>query len=122
MKQKSLIEKKLRKKTNSELVETIILAKKKKEWLKVADLLSKSRRGRIKVNLDRIEKETNLGETVVIPGKVLGVGEISKKIRVVAFNFSEGAKEKLAKTKSEVVSIIEEIKKNPNAQGVKIIA
>ena len=66
-------------------------------------------------------KETEEGDTVVVPGKVLSNGEINKKIRIVALSFSKEAEEKLGKKKCEVVSILEEIKVNPKAEGIKIL-
>ena len=121
MKSKTKIEKHLRRKLNPELVETIIKAKKQKNWLKIASLLSSPRSRKISVNLDKIDRESREGDTIVVPGKVLSQGEISKKIRVVALNFSEEAEKKLKDKKCELVRILKEIKINPNANGVKII-
>jgi len=121
MKSKTLIEKQLKKKTNSELVETIIAAKKHKNWLEVARVLSSSRKKRVNINLEKINKEIKANEIIVVPGKVLSMGEVDKKIKIAAINFSEKAKEKLLKSKSEVFSILEEIKKNPEAKEVKIL-
>lgn len=121
MKSKTKIEQQLRKKTNQDLVETIIAAKKKKAWQEVATLLSSPRVRKINVNLEKINKEAKVGETIVIPGKVLSEGELDKKIKIVAFDFSEKAKEKISNAKGEMSTIIEEIKKNPEAKGVKII-
>jgi large subunit ribosomal protein L18e len=121
VKSNTKIEKQIQKKTNPELVETIRLAKKNKDWIKVAAILSGSRRNKIEVNLDKISSEAKQGEVLVIPGKVLSLGSIDKKIKVVAFNFSEKAKEKLLKAGCEIMNIVEEIKKNPGAKGVKII-
>lgn len=121
MKSKTKIEQQLRKKTNQDLVETIIAAKKKKAWQEVAALLSSPRVKKINVNLEKINKEAKVGETIVIPGKVLSEGELDKKIKIVAFDFSEKAKEKISNAKGEMSMIIEEIKKNPEAKGVKII-
>ena len=118
---KSKIEKKLKRKTNTELVKTIIITKKNKEWLKVSQLLSRPVRKMISVNLDEIDRETEEGDTVVVPGKVLSTGRIGKKIRVVAFSFSDSAEKKLKEKKCERGTIIEEVKKNPKAQGIKII-
>lgn len=114
---KTRLDRKLKRKTNRYLVETIILAKKKKNWLGVANLLT----GKIAVNLDKIEKESKEGDTIVVPGKILSMGKISKKIKIAAMNFSEAAREKLKNAKCEIVSLEEEIKKNPEARGVKII-
>ena len=73
------------------------------------------------MNLNEIDKEVKEGEIVVIPGKVLSQGEINKKIKIAAIGFSEKAKEKLLKSKSEVILIVDEIKKNPKCKGVKIL-
>lgn len=121
MKTKAKIEKQLRKKHNSILVDTIIQAKKNDKWQEVASILTTSRRLRPEVNLDRISQEAKVGEIVVIPGKVLSQGNVDKKIKVVAMAFSEKAKEKLLSSGCQVSFIDEEIKKNPNAQGVKIL-
>ena len=121
MKSKTKIERQLKKKTNKELVETIIAAKKNKEWFKVSEILSGPSRKRINMNIEDIDKKTKEGEVVVIPGKVLSQGEIDKKIRIIATGFSERAREKLLKSKCEVLNILEEIKKNPGAKGVKIL-
>lgn len=121
MKSKTLIDKQMKRKTNPELVKTIFKAKKNNKWLEVAVLLSSPRRNKISVNLEKIEKETKEGDTIVVPGKVLGDGNISKKIRVVALGFSKEAKEKLKSKKCEVVTILEEIEKNKEARGIKIL-
>jgi large subunit ribosomal protein L18e len=121
MKSKTKIEKQLKKKTNSELVETIIAAKKKDKWLEVAGLLSSSRKNQANLNLSEINKQAKEGEVVIVPGKVLSQGEIDKKVTIAALNFSEKAKEKLIKAGSKVLSIVEEIKSNPEAKGLHIL-
>ena len=120
-KSKTKIEYQLKRKKNPELVETIILAKKHVKWLELASILSGPTRKIYSVNLDKIEKKSTPGDILVIPGKVLSLGEISKKIRVVALGFSEKAKEKLLKSNCEVRLLKDEIKDNKEAKGVKII-
>ena len=121
MKSKTKIEKQTKRKTSSDLVETIKLAKKNEKWLKVASLLSTPRKDRAQVNLDEIDKDSKEGDIIVIPGKVLSQGELNKKIKIVAIGFSESAKEKILKSKCEAIYMIEEIKKNPKANGIKIL-
>lgn len=121
MKSQTKIEQQLKRKTNPQLVETIIKAKKNPKWIEVASLLSGSRRKNINVNLNKINNESKAGETIVVPGKVLSLGEINKKIKIVALNFSEKAKEKLKKAGCDVLNINQEIDKNKNARGVKIL-
>jgi large subunit ribosomal protein L18e len=121
MKTKTLIDKQLERKNNPELVKTIIEAKKKEKWLNVAGLLSSPKLNRINVNLNKINENAKEGETIIVPGKVLSQGEINKKVKIVAFGFSEKAKEKILKAKGEISTISEEIKKNPEAKGIKIL-
>lgn len=121
MKSKSKIEQQIKKKKNTEVIETIILAKKNEKWLEIASILSGSTRKQYSINLDKIEKQSTSGDIIVVPGKVLSLGEVSKKIKVVALGFSEKAKEKLLKSKCDVVLLKDEILKNKDAKGVKII-
>jgi len=121
MKSKTLIEKQLQRKTNSVLVETVISAKKAKGWVKVASLVAAPRKNHSNINLSKINSEAKAGDVVVVIGKVLSQGEIDKKVKVVALGFSGNAKEKLLKSGSQVSSILEEIKSNPEAKGIKII-
>jgi large subunit ribosomal protein L18e len=121
VKSKTKIEKQSQRKRNFELVETIRGAKKAKAWIKVADILSRPRRKSISLNLSDINKEAKAGDIIVVPGKILSQGELDKKIKLVALAFSEKAREKLTKSKSEHLFLSEEIKKNPSAKGIKIL-
>jgi large subunit ribosomal protein L18e len=120
-KSKTKIEQQLQRKRNQELVETIIKAKKSDKWILVAEALSFPRRKRVEMNLTEINKKSKEGETILIPGKVLSQGEIEKKIKIAALNFSEKAKEKIIKAGGSPLSILELIEKNPKAEGVKIL-
>jgi large subunit ribosomal protein L18e len=121
MKSKTKISKQLERKSNSKLMETVIAGKKNEAWLGIAGILSGPRRNKMCINLEEINKDSKAGETIIVPGKVLSQGEIDKKIKVVALNFSEKAKEKLLSAKCDVSYIIDEIKSNPSAKGIKII-
>ena len=121
MKSKSKIEKQLQRKTNLKLVETIIACKKNNKWLKISEILSSSRKRRINLNLEKLNSLIGNEKIIVIPGKVLSQGDLDKKIKVVALDFSEKAREKIKKSGSEISPILEEVKKNPEAKGVKII-
>ncbi len=117
---KSKIEKKLKKKTNKKLVETIIKGKKN-QWIKVIDLISNPVKKRINLNLEDIDSQSKEGEKIVVPGKVLGNGEIRKKIEIIALDFSKTAEEKLKKEKINYSIISEHIEKNPEAKDIKIL-
>ena len=111
----------MHKKTNPKLAAAIFLALKTPAWNKYARLLSQSTRKHSSVNLEEIDRQTSMGDTVLVPGKVLSVGEITKRIKICSFGISKEAVERLSKTRSEWISILDEIKKNPKAEGVKII-
>ena len=117
---KTHIKKKTSRKTDLKLVETIKLARKNASWLKLAHILSSPTRLQASINLSQIDTNAKAGDTIVIPGKVLSQGELTKKVRICALSFSQSALEKMKKTKSEAVTILEEIKKNPKADGIKV--
>ena len=113
--------------TNPQLIELIrFLKKHSKEnkaeiWGSIAERLTKPRRKRIAVNISRLNRFTQKNDMVVVPGKVLGAGEINHPIIVAAFAFSEKAKEKITKAKGKCLFISELVKKNPKGSNIKII-
>ncbi len=111
----------VRKKTAPKVTAAILLAIKSPGWQKFAKLISMPTRQQPSVNLKDIDDKVSMGDTVFVPGKVLSLGDITKKIRICSFGISEEALDKLKKTKSEWTHILEEIKKNPKAEGVKLI-
>lgn len=121
MKSKTLISKQAKRKLSPEIVSTILNTKKKSKWQEVAGVLASPRRNKFVLNLDEINEKAKEGEKVIIPGKVLGQGELKKKIKVVALAFSKSAEEKLNKGKTEFSTIKEEIKSNPDAKNLKVI-
>lgn len=90
-------------------------------WRDIAKRLERPLRNWAEVNLSRIERYVNNGETIVVPGKVLGAGELSKKVTIAAYSISNSAKEKLEKSGSKVLSIRELIEQNPKGSNVRII-
>lgn len=112
MKSKTLIDKQMARKVNPELVKTIMKAKKSGMWVEVAGMLSCPARRMTNANLDEIDKKAKDGDVVVVAGKVLGTGNLSKKIKLIAFSFSKSAEEKLRKNKTEFSKIMDEIDKN----------
>jgi len=116
MKSKTKIKKQANRKTNPDLIKIIKILNKQKNR-ELANLLSRPRRKRIEVNLDKLNKEAKDSEILIVPGKVLGMGEIEKKIKVIALSFSEEAKNKLKKAKCEVLYLSDEINKNKEIKG-----
>lgn len=91
---KTSIEKKIARKQNLQLKEVIIKLKKNNK-LQLASMLALPKRKKIVVNLNKLDKETKEGEKVIVPGKVLGSGELNHKITLAAFSISKSAKSKL---------------------------
>ncbi len=90
-------------------------------WDYVAELLERPRRKRIAVNISKINRYANDGETVLVPGKVLGAGILKKKVTVAAIAFSESAMRKIVEVGGRVMFIGDLLKENPRGSGVRII-
>lgn len=118
---KTKIEKKIKKKTDPRLVKLARKLKKNDAWLGIANILSYSRRNKITKNIEDIDKEVEDNITIVVPGKVLSKGVVSKKIKVVAFSFSREALRKLKDKNCEVLTIEEELNKNPQGKNIKVL-
>jgi large subunit ribosomal protein L18e len=113
--------------TNPELIKLIKDLKKKSRknktrlWRNIAERLSTSKRSRIVLNVSRLNRHTKEGETVAVPGKVLGAGKTSHPITVAAFDFSNRAKSKIQKAKGTCLSIRDLMEKNPTGKNVKLM-
>ena len=90
-------------------------------WRDIARRLEKPRRNWAEVNISRLEIHANDGDTIVVPGKVLGAGSLSKKLTVAAFRFSESAKEMIKKAGGRDLTIEELVEENPSGSGVRIM-
>ena len=90
-------------------------------WRRIAADLQKPTRQRRTVNVYKIEQFARDGETIVVPGKVLSVGHLSKKVAVAAFTFSKEAEQKIKAAKGTVLSIQELLQKNPDGKKVRIL-
>ena len=109
-------------KDNAELVSLIetLMKDKKPIWKRVAKELAKPRKRRVEANLSRIEENALKDSTILVPGKVLGAGTLSKSITIAAFSFSDSAKKLISKAGAKAVSIESLHKSNPEGKGVII--
>jgi len=113
--------------TNPELIALIRFLKKQSRekqaaiWHDVAEDLAKSRSGRATVNLSQINRHTERSDIVVVPGKILGTGNLNHALTIAAFGLSGKAEEKLRAAKAKYLSIPELVEKNPTGANVKII-
>jgi len=120
---KRKIMKRVRKKTNLQLKNLILKIKKSDSefWLRVAKLLARPRRKAIEVNLEKIEKNCKEGDVVLVPGKVLGKGVLTKKITIACFKASKQARSKIQFSKSKLISIEELYEKNKKGENINLI-
>ncbi|MEM3494083.1 MAG: 50S ribosomal protein L18e [Thermoplasmata archaeon] len=115
------------KKTNPELVNLILELKKKAResdapiWRDVALRLEGPNRNRAEVNVSKIDRFAAPNETVVVPGKLLGAGEIKKPVTVAAYAASAGAVEKITRAGGRVLTLRELMAENPKGTNVRIL-
>lgn len=89
-------------------------------WQRIASDLEKPLSARSFVNLSKISFYTQENDVIIIPGKVLGGGELTHPLTVAAFAFSKGAKERIHAKKGKALTIAELMKQNPKAQKLRI--
>lgn len=108
--------------TNPILIETIDLLEEQEAslWNDVAENLGKVNRKRPEVNLSDIERNAEDGDTVVVPGKLLGSGRLTKEVTVAAFKASNSAKNHVSED-GEFMFIQDLVEENPEAEEVKIV-
>ncbi len=90
-------------------------------WRDVAERLEKSSKHWAEVNLSKIERYVEEGDTIVIPGKVLGAGILKKEVTVGAFKASDSAKKSIAEAGGEFLSIYELAERKPEGSGIRIM-
>lgn len=90
-------------------------------WNKIASDLEKPTRQRRVVNLSKINTYTKENETIIVPGKVLGAGILDHKLTISAYQFSNGAKEKIVKAGAKIVPLNELIQETPKGKGIRIV-
>ena len=86
-------------------------------WRSLEQEVSKARSIRREVNIS----VTKNGEVIVVPGKVLGSGEMDHSLTVCAFSISEMAAKKITDVGGKVITLNELIDRYPDGRGVRII-
>jgi len=90
-------------------------------WRAVAEGLNRPRRKSYKVNVFKIEKYAKPNDRIIVPGTVLGTGEIKKPVIVAALKFSKTAREKIEKAGGKCMTIQEMVEKYPDGSGITIM-
>jgi large subunit ribosomal protein L18e len=91
-------------------------------WGSVADRLERSRHPSVPMNVGRLERVAEAEETVVVPGKLLADGPLSKPLTVAAFAYSTQARAKVHAAGGTTLSILELLKARPDGAGVRLLA
>jgi large subunit ribosomal protein L18e len=115
-------------KENPELAHTLIELRRAAKahdapiWADVARKLARPRHQVEPVNVAQLERLASANDTIVVPGKLLAQGVLSKPLTVAAFHYSETAREKVHTAGGITLGIHDLIKARPNGTGVRIIA
>ncbi len=97
--------------------------KNKPIYIRLSEELLKPRRNKKAINLWKLSKlaEKFPNKWLITPRKVLGFGNIKNKIKVIGFEFSKNAEEKLRKTKCEFMTLEEILEKNISPAEMVIV-
>ena len=115
------------KKSNLDLVSTINELKEASRkndapiWRSIAKKLEGPSRNWPIVNISKIEYNISKNGKAVIPGKILGSGNLSKKVTVSAYSFTKTAVQKIEKAGGKCMIYNDFIKKNPTGKDVVVI-
>jgi large subunit ribosomal protein L18e len=90
-------------------------------WHAVAERLDRPRHQLNPVNVAHLERLAHEKETIVVAGKVLAEGKITKPLVVAAYRFSETARTKLLAAGGEAISIHELVHSHPDGKGVRLL-
>ena len=114
-------------KTNPKIIELIKNLKEKsyqedvKIWKDIAKRLERSNRRHAEVNISKINRYSSPDETILVPGKILGSGQLNHKVNVVAMGFSKKAEEKIDAAGGKCLNITEILDENPKGSKIRII-
>lgn len=90
-------------------------------WRDIALRLEGPMRHWAEVNVGKINRYASENEVVVVPGKLLGAGEIGKKVTVAAYRSSGQARDKIEKAGGRNLSLEELVAQNPKGSKVRIM-
>lgn len=94
--------------------------KEEKVWKDLAWRLSRPRKNFSSINITRINRYAKDKESIVVPGKVLGNGNLEKTVFVSALSFSCEAEQKIKKAGGKCMTIEELVRENPKGSNLRI--
>jgi large subunit ribosomal protein L18e len=90
-------------------------------WGSVADRLERPRHQLMPVNVAHLDRLAAADDWVVVPGKVLADGALSKPITVAATSYSQEARAKIHAAGGTALTIPELLHARPDGAGVRIL-
>jgi large subunit ribosomal protein L18e len=90
-------------------------------WRDIAKRLEKPKRNWAELNLSRLDRYAEAGDIVLVPGKVLAAGNITKNVTVAAYSFSEKAESAIKAAGGKTMTIADLMAENPKGSGVRIM-
>lgn len=90
-------------------------------WATVADRLERPRHRSMPVNVGQLDRLARADETVVVPGKLLAEGPLTKPLTVAAVACSVGAQAKIRAAGGSVLSLHDLVKSRPRGTGVRLL-
>lgn len=91
-------------------------------WRTLYERLQNPRRNRVTVNVADLQRHFTKGRIIVVPGKVLGDGNVEDKMEVAALTFSGKARTKIEARGGKCLSIKELMNANPHGKNIMLIA
>lgn len=114
-------------KTNPRLTNLIVLLKDAARtnevsiWRDIARRLEAPSRHYAEVNIGKINRYASTGETILVPGKVLGTGTLSRPVQIAALTFSKSAEGKIRDAKGSCMTIEQLLTANPQGSRIRIV-
>jgi len=90
-------------------------------WRDIASRLEKPSRNWAQVNISKIEAYVSADEAAVVPGKLLGSGDPTRALTVIAYSASASARQKIAAAGGKVLTLQEALRAFPKGQNCRII-
>jgi len=90
-------------------------------WKDVAETIEGPRRHWAEVNVDHIAQHLKEGEVGLVPGKILGGGDIDRKVTVAGLMCSISARKKIEAAGGKVITFNQLMKSNPKGSNIRIL-
>jgi len=90
-------------------------------WRVAEEALRGSRRRMAAVNVGKLDRLAEEDSLILVPGKVLGTGVVTKRLKVGAFSFSTEAARKINEAGGEALKLEEFVKKYGKTGGIRVI-